>query len=76
MAPYTDDSLQAYIKSRYMAMLLKDVSIWNNLLAISFNWIFLAGFLVLPGSFDTLDKLPINVTPLKDMLTAMEHLPL
>jgi hypothetical protein len=76
MVPYPDDSLQAYIKSRYMAMLLKDVSIWNNLFAISFNWILLAGFLVLPGSFETLDNLPINVTAFKDMLAVMMHLPL
>ena len=57
-------------------MLLKDVSIWNNLFAISFNWILLAGFLVLPGSFETLDTLPINITAFKDMLAVMKHLPL
>jgi len=56
-------------------MLLKDVSIWSNLFAISFNWI-LAGFLVLPGSFETLDKLPIYIAAFKDVLAAVKHLPL
>lgn len=57
-------------------MLLKDVSIWNNLFAISFNWILLAGFLVLPGSFETLEKLPINITAFKDIMADVKHLPL
>jgi len=57
-------------------MLLKDVSIWNNLFATLFTWTLLAGFLVLPGSFQTLDQLPINFTAFKDMLAAVKHLPL
>ena len=57
-------------------MLLKDVSIWSNLFAVFFNWTLLAGFLVLPGSFVTLDQLPINVSAFKDMLAAVKHLPL
>ena len=57
-------------------MLLQDVSIWNNLLAMFFTWILLAGFLVLPGSFQTLESLPIKSTAFKDMLAAVKHLPL
>jgi len=57
-------------------MLLKNVSLWENLFAMFFTWTLLAGFLVLPGSFETLDQLPINYTAFKDMLNAVKHLPL
>ena len=64
------------MKTKYMKMLLKDVSIWHNILAIFFTWIALAGFLVLPGSFGTLLKLQINSQEYRDVLSAMHHLPL
>ena len=76
MTPSTDDSLQAYIKSRYIEILLKNVSIWNNILAMFFTWILLAGFLVLPGSFEILENLPINSTTFKKVLSAVQNLPL
>ena len=76
MTPLVDDSLQAYIKSKYIEILLKDVSIFYNILAIFFTWILLAGFLVLPGSFETLDNLPIDSTAFRKVLSAVQHLPL
>ena len=57
-------------------MLLKDVSIWHNILAIFFTWIVLAGFLFLPGSFGTLSKLQINNQEYREVLSAIQHLPL
>jgi len=59
-----------------MNMLLKDVSIWHNILAIFFTWIVLAGFLFLPGSFGTLSKLQINNQEYREVLSAIQHLPL
>jgi len=59
-----------------MKMLLKDVSIWHNILAIFFTWIVLAGFLFLPGSFGTLLKLQIHVKEYKNVLSAVQNLPL
>lgn len=76
MTPPTDDSLQAYIKSKYIEILLKDVSMWHNIFAMFFTWVLLAGFLVLPGSFQTLDNLPINITAFKKVLSAVQNLPL
>ena len=55
-------------------MLLKDVPIWHNLFAMFSTWTLLAGFLVLPGSFETLESLPINI--FQDMVAAVKHLPL
>ena len=57
-------------------MLLKDVSIWHNILAIFSTWIVLAGFLFLPGSFGTLSKLQINNQEYREVLSAIQHLPL
>ena len=62
--------------TRYMEMLLEDVSFWHNALAISSTWIVLAGFLFLPGSFGTLLKLPIDAKKYKDILSAVHNLPL
>jgi len=76
MTPSTDDSLQEYIKSKYIEILLKNVSIFYNILAMFFTWILLAGFLVLPGSFETLDELPISSTAFKKVLSAVKNLPL
>jgi hypothetical protein len=62
--------------TKYMKMLLKDVSVWHNILAIFFAWIVLACFLFLPGSFGTLPKLQINIQEFRDVLSAVQNLPL
>jgi hypothetical protein len=72
MVPY--GSFHAFARSRYVEMLLKDVPIWHNLFAMFSTWTLLAGFLVLPGSFETLESLPINI--FQDMVAAVKHLPL
>jgi len=59
-----------------MEMMLKDVSLWHNALALFFTWIVLAGFLFLPGSFGTLLKLQINVEEYRNVLSALQNLPL
>jgi hypothetical protein len=74
--PITNDSLEEYIKSKYIEILLKNVSIFHNILAMFFTWILLAGFLVLPGSFETLESLPIDSTAFKEVLSAVKNLPL
>jgi len=55
-------------------MLLKDVSIVNNIFALFFTWVVLAGFLVLPATFKTLYKLPINSTEYKEVMSVIKHL--
>ena len=59
-----------------MRMLLKDVSLTDNALALFFTWIVLAGFLFLPGSFGTLLKLQINDQDYRNVLTTLKNLPL
>jgi len=58
-----------------MGMLLKDVSLWHNALALFFTWIVLAGFLFLPGSFGTLSKLQFGGA-YQNVLSALQNLPL
>jgi len=74
MAPLTD--FHTYAKSKYLEMLLKDVSSWHHILAMFFTWILLAGFVVLPGSFKTLDNLPIDNTILKKVVSTVQNIPL
>ena len=64
--------------SKYDEMLRKNsnVSLWRKILAMFSTWILLAGFLVLPGSFETLEKLPINSETFKKVLSTMQNLPL
>ena len=62
--------------SKYVEMLRKNASVWHKILAMFSTWILLAGFLVLPGSFETLDKLPINSETFKKVLSTMQNLPL
>ena len=62
--------------TKYMEMLLKDVSLWHNTLAMFFTWIVLASFLVLLGSFGTLSKLHINNKEYQNALSAVQNLPL
>jgi hypothetical protein len=76
MSNKSDDSLREYIGTKYMAMMLKDVSVWDNALAMFFTWIVLAGFLILPGSFGTISKLPINGQEFKSVISSLQHLPL
>ena len=58
-----------------MGMLLKDVSLWHNALALFFTWIVLAGFLFLPGAFSILLKLHIS-QEYRNVLTALKGIPL
>ena len=78
MAPPTDASLHAYIKSRYLEILVKavEMSLWQNTLATFFTWILLSGFVVLPGSFQTLDTIPIDSTVLKKVVSTVENIPM
>jgi hypothetical protein len=63
-------------RSEYDKMLHKEASVWHKILAMFSTWILLAGFLVLPGSFETLEKLPINSETFKKVLSTIQNLPL
>jgi hypothetical protein len=64
--------------SRYDDMVLatEHVPFWNNILAGFFSWLLLAGFLVLPGSFSSLDKIPTSSGTTRKVIHAVRNLPL
>jgi len=63
-------------RTEYEKMVLEDVPWWRNLLSPFFTLILLAGFLVLPGSFSTLETIEIPPGNLRKVLHAIENLPL
>ena len=60
----------------YEKLLLKQAPWWQNNLSPFFTWILLAGFLVLPGSFSTLETIETSSGNIKKVLHAIENLPL
>ena len=62
------------VKSQYTDMVFEEVPRAYNILSFFFTWILLAGFIVLPGTFNTLEQ--INSTTVSKVLHTIQHLPL
>ncbi|KAI0266417.1 hypothetical protein BC834DRAFT_823616, partial [Gloeopeniophorella convolvens] len=64
--------------SRYMNMLLAQDAVprLHNLLASFFTWILLAGFVVLPGTFSSLQQVPAGSGVERTVLHAVQNIPL
>jgi hypothetical protein len=57
-------------------MVFEDVPRTHNLLSGLFTWILLAGFVVLPGTFSTLEGIQSNSGEFEKVLHTIHHLPL
>ncbi|KAI0002449.1 hypothetical protein BJV74DRAFT_765387 [Russula compacta] len=64
------------VQSRYADMVFEEVPRMHNLLSGLFTWIVLAGFVVLPGTFSTLESFPTKSGELEKVLHDVQHLPL
>ena len=60
------------VKSQYTDMVFEEVPRTYSILSFFFTWILLAGFIVLPGTFDTLER--IDSTTVKKVLHTIQHL--
>lgn len=64
------------VKSQYTDMVFEEVPRVYSILSFLFTWILLAGFIVLPGTFNTLEGLANGSTQVKKALHTIQHLPL
>ena len=64
------------VKSQYTDMVFEEVPRMYSLLSFLFTWILLAGFIVLPGTFNTLEGIANDSTRVKKVLHTIQHLPL
>ena len=64
------------MQSRYTDMVFEEVPRTHNLLSGLFTWILLAGFVVLPGTFSTLEGLQTTSGEFQKVLLKIHHLPL
>jgi hypothetical protein len=55
-------------------MVFEEVPRVYSILSFFFTWILLAGFIVLPGTFNTLEG--VDSTTVKKVLHTIQHLPL
>ncbi|KAJ7750414.1 hypothetical protein DFH07DRAFT_546361 [Mycena maculata] len=64
--------------TRYMNMLLAldGIPRLHNIFAAFFTWILLAGFVLLPGTFSSLQNVNASNVSEKDVVDAVQHLPL
>jgi len=62
------------VKSQYTDMVFEQVPRTYNILSFLFTWLLLAGFIVLPGTFNTLEGVDSN--QVKKVLHTIQHLPL
>jgi hypothetical protein len=62
------------VKSQYTDMVFEEVPRIYNILSFFFTWIILAGFIVLPGTFNTLEEIDSNTV--KKVVHTIQHLPL
>lgn len=62
------------VKSQYTDMVFEEVPRVYSILSFFFTWILLAGFIVLPGTFNTLEG--VDSTTVKKVLHTIQHLPL
>ena len=64
------------VLSQYTEMVFEDVPTSYTILACFFTWILLAGFVVLPGTFATLDGFKTSSGEFGSILRTIRHLPL
>ena len=64
------------VLSRYTEMVFEEVPGFYTFLSCFFTWILLAGFVVLPGTFATLDSFETPSGELGKILRTIRHLPL
>ena len=64
------------VQSQYADMVFEEVPRMHNLLSGLFTWILLAGFVVLPGTFSTLEGIQSDSGEVEKVLHAIRHLPL
>lgn len=64
------------LQSRYTDMVFENVPRTHNLLSGLFTWILLAGFVVLPGTFSTLEGIQSKSGEFEKVLHTIHHLPL
>lgn len=64
------------VQSRYTDMVFEEVPRMHNLLSGVFTWILLAGFVVLPGTFSTLEAFQSKSGEFQKVLQSIHHLPL
>jgi hypothetical protein len=64
------------VQSRYTDMVFEEVPRTQNLLSSLFTWTLLAGFVVLPGTFSTLEGIQSKSGEFEKVLHSIHHLPL
>ena len=64
------------VRSSYMNMKLEEVPRLDCILSFIFTWLLLAGFVVLPGTFNTLEGIQSGSTRVERVLHTIQHLPL
>jgi hypothetical protein len=64
------------VQSKYTDMVFESVPRTHNLLSSLFTWILLAGFVVLPGTFSTLEGIQSNSGEFEKVLHTIRNLPL
>jgi hypothetical protein len=64
------------VQSRYTDMVFEEVPRTHNLLSGLFTWVLLAGFVVLPGTFSTLEGFQSTSGEFQKVLRSIHHLPL
>ena len=64
------------VQSRYTDMVFENVPRTHNLLSGLFTWVLLAGFVVLPGTFSTLDAIQSKSGEFEKVLHKIHSLPL
>jgi hypothetical protein len=64
------------VQSRYADMVFEEVPRTHNFLAGLFTWVLLAGFVVLPGTFTTLEGFQNTSGQFQKALHSIQHLPL
>ena len=64
------------VQSRYADMVFEEVPRTHNLLSGLFTWVLLAGFVVLPGTFNSLESFQSKSGEVDKVLRSIHHLPL
>lgn len=76
ITPITDSDNAREKRTKLETMKLEQFSVWSYISANFFTWILLAGFLVLPSSFSSLEDIETNSGELRKVLQAIRNIPL